>query len=286
MPWKPITTIEELVARFENSVLDYKTTYDLAKDDVRFDIASDVAAFANAFGGSIVVGIREARGKAVEIPGVVNVPLLLKEVATAPEQHCVPVPSSPEEHELTVTPEIARHLLPEGAQLPNAPVTTVSLNVQPDARAPIGVLRFTKGPKGSKGMEHLYRFPQRLDDQTRSLDPTELPMWMNSHERRVALSLNGIPPDARVTVFAQDGSEIPPRETEVHVRSVDGSASIVVVEGIGPDSPIARIPLIYVEAVWQDAIDAAWRIAVSGRLFLDMRGKAVSFVPRIGGGRP
>jgi|HubBroStandDraft_4_1064222.scaffolds.fasta_scaffold1334418_1 hypothetical protein len=56
MPWKPITSIEDLVACLNNPGFHFKTC-DLDWDGVRLEIAVDVAAFANAFGGSIVVGL-------------------------------------------------------------------------------------------------------------------------------------------------------------------------------------------------------------------------------------
>ncbi len=111
----PITTVDQLVAQFERSTFDYKTTYDLRKPGVRYHIAKDVAAFATAFGGTIVVGVVETGGKAIEVSGVADVPGLLAEVARALQTHCVPVPPTPEEHAIIVTPADAVKLLAPGA---------------------------------------------------------------------------------------------------------------------------------------------------------------------------
>src|SRR5580700_2411369 len=189
MPSQPITTVEQLVARFESSALDYKTTYDLAKPGVRYDIAKDVAAFASAFGGTIVVGVVEGGGRAAQLEGVSDVAKLLSEVATSLRLHCVPIPSTPDEYAIVVTPEDAGRFLPSGTSRPSSPVTVVTLNVRPDPRGPIGVRPFARG-KEPQGAADAYKFPVRVDDQTRFMDPTELPMWMNSHERRVAINLN------------------------------------------------------------------------------------------------
>ncbi len=71
MPWQPILSLDQLVARFETSTLDLKTTYDLvAGASTRAEIAKDVASFANAFGGVIVVGVKERGGRVVQIEGV------------------------------------------------------------------------------------------------------------------------------------------------------------------------------------------------------------------------
>ncbi len=90
------------------------TTYDLSLDTTRYEIAKDVAAFANAIGGTVVVGVKEQHGNAVRLEGVRNVPTLLQEVAVALKQHYVPVPSTPEEHTLVVSPVDPRRLLIPG----------------------------------------------------------------------------------------------------------------------------------------------------------------------------
>ncbi len=202
MPLEQITSVEQLVARFENSTLDFKTNYDLACRQTRRNIAVDVVAFANAFGGTIVVGVCERAGRIERIDGVANVPRLLKETATALQQFCVPVPRTPEENAFTVTPADAGRLLARGATAPSADVTIVTLYIRPDPRGPIGVCAFPKGAE-TEGMADLYRFPVRIDDQTRPLDPTELPMWMNSHERRIAIRLRAIPQGSVVQTFEE-----------------------------------------------------------------------------------
>ena len=109
MPWEPITTVEQLAARFESSSLDYKTEYDLSTPD-RCEMAKDVAAFANAYGGAVVVGLKEVGGKIVRVSGVSDVPKLTNEVAAALRDHCVPVPATPAEHSIIVRPADAARL--------------------------------------------------------------------------------------------------------------------------------------------------------------------------------
>jgi schlafen family protein len=255
VPWKPITTVDELVARFENSVFDFKTIYDLEKEDVRFDIASDVAAFANAFGGSILVGVHERGGRAIGIPGIAHVSRLLDEIATALRQHCVPVPGTPVEHALTVTPEVAARILASGATTPNSPVTVVALNVQPDSRGPIGV----RGSPRGQSLEDFYKFPVRINDQTRFLDPTELPMWMNTHERRIAVRIRAIPEGSAVRVFCEGDNPT------VNLVGVNEGQAVATFSLAGEGE--ANVPLTHVTAVWQEPRDSVWSLRIRGRIF-------------------
>lgn len=263
MAWTPITTAEQLIARFESSSLDYKTTYELRRPTIRYDLAKDVAAFATAFGGTIVVGVVEQAGRVVALPGIADVPKLTAEVAAALLQLCAPVPSTPEEHALIITPaQAARILAQAGAAAPTTDVTLVTLNVRADARSPIGVR-----PVNSSGapLAQAYRFPVRIDDQTRFLDPTELPMWMNSHERRMAVALGRLLEGAGadgvgVRMFDANGAF-----RDVQLRKVDEEELVVELTGRGGD---VRVPLTYVSAVWRDAVSLQlWSMNIRGWVY-------------------
>jgi hypothetical protein len=279
----PITNLDQLVARFEHSQLDYKTTYDLADDAVRYEIAKDVAAFANAMGGTIVVGVREQGGRVVRLEGVSDAPRLVRSVADALRHHCVPVPSTPQEHAIAVSPADAPKLLATGSAPPLADVTLLTLNVQADPRGPIGVR-----PYPTATIADAYRFPVRVSDQTRFMPPTELPMWMNSHERRAAIQLRGVLESGGSAVAMHlDAMGTDPRShpQRVQVIEIDEEASTVGLRSMGPGNFVATVPLLYVEAVWRDALDNAWRISVRGTLFVGSVSSGISsrFTPRVGG---
>jgi hypothetical protein len=311
MPWEPITNAEQLVNRFESSTLDFKTTYDLAKPGIRYDIAKDVAAFANAFGGTLVVGAVEAEGRAVRLPGVANVAALTREVAAAVLQYCVIVPSTPEDHAITITPvDAARILAASGATPPAADVVLVTLNVRPDPRGPIGVRPFDaeRVPDGvfactaeqwreeqerarrGRPMADAYRFPLRIDDQTRFLDPTELPMWMNSHERRVAIQLRAIEVGQPVRAFQRMGMQLQSTATRMlKLLELDEANMIAIFDctDMTVDGPV-HIPLTFIVGVWQDGADSHWHLAVNGALYpRDPRDPArqpsYRFAPYLGG---
>jgi hypothetical protein len=67
-----------LIARFENSAFVFKALYDITRKATRAEIAKDVAALANAYGGNIVVGVREQGGRAVPRELRVTFPRLRK----------------------------------------------------------------------------------------------------------------------------------------------------------------------------------------------------------------
>jgi hypothetical protein len=285
MAWTPITSVDQLVDCFENSRFDYKTTYDLTNKATRYEIAKDVAAFANAYGGTIVVGVFESGGKVVRIDGVADVPKLMAEMATALKKCSSPVPVTPEEHAIVVSPQDAARLLRKsGAPAPVSEVTIVTLNVRPDTRGPIGVHVFD-GVNAS--LADVYRFPVRIDDQTRFLNPTELPMWMNSHERRVAIQLrevfSGDPVD--VIVHHLIGVMVNhPHDQPMKLSGVDEARGVL--EFTGKTGAAVHVPFLFVPAVWRDPHDSVWRVAVRGTVFPNMpsTGRYSTFVPSLVGG--
>ena len=290
-----ITSVEQLVARFENSTLDYKTRYDLAdkakRGATRCEIAKDVAAFANAFGGAIVVGVVETRGQIVKLESVEDPSKLKEEVATAVQLHCVPLTPGPDEHEIWVSPKDAARLLAPGATPPLADVRLVALNVRPDPGGPIGVKQLD--PAGSIYAD-VYRFPLRVADQTRFLDPIELPMWMNSHERRVAIHLRRAIEQAsarplRLRVFHRVGMlQHQMGFLDVKLARVDEDRMMAIfserADASGP-GPV-HIPLTFIASVWQEVSDSSWNIAVNGTVFPNpnnINGNHFRFIPFLGG---
>ncbi len=256
MAWEPITSVEQLVGRFENGIFDYKTTYDLSTKATRYDIAKDISAFASAFGGTIIVGVKEGGGNPVGWEAVENVACLTKEIATALQAFCVPIPVTPEECVLRVTPSLALQLIP-CADAPPGDLNLVALNVRPDARGPIGVRTLREG--NLKPVDHAFTFPIRLDDQTRFVDPTELPMWMNSHERRIGLRLHQIPRGQPVHIFQEAGDSV-----TVNIGDIDEHNSVV---GFSRQIAKANVPLAFVDAVWMDPEDSSWCLKIQGSMF-------------------
>lgn len=82
-----------LDAAGEADDLDYKATYgDLTRSDKSDAIAVDVATFANARGGVIVVGIADKNGVPIDAPGVALTDLLVREIHQAIAERIRPTP--------------------------------------------------------------------------------------------------------------------------------------------------------------------------------------------------
>jgi hypothetical protein len=269
----PITTADDLIGSFESSSLDFKTTYDVTRKGTRCEIAKDVAALANAYGGNLVVGVREQGGRPVVLEGVGDVAKLLQEIATALQQYCVPRPPPPVEHRIVVTPAKAKEILSPGCSAPAGDITLLALYVQSDLRAPLGVRAVDE--KSEQPLADLYRFPIRVDDRTQFLDPTELPMWMNSHERRIAFLLRQVDPkNPHVTVF-QWGV------TSGLLEALDGVDERLAVAYFSRGAHTrAAVPLSFIKAVWREPRTGAWTIFVEGMVF--PQGNSIGFVPRLG----
>lgn len=289
MAWEPITNVEQLIARVEGSSLDYKTAYDLSKRETLYDIAKDVAAFANAYGGSIVVGIVEKGGKPVRVDGVTEVLRLKERLRDALGTYCAPLPATPEDHVIAVTPDDARRILaPSGASPPNAPVNVVTLNVAADPRAPIGVRHFDPQIDKGKGgpVEDAWRFPVRIADHTGFLNPTELPMWMNTHERRIAIHLRRAfqAEGVRVLVHCRKGGELDKTyERPLVLTNVDESRMCAKLADAAASGGEIVIPFSFILSLWQSP-SGTWEMAVNGGVQrMDGVETRLAFRPYLGG---
>jgi hypothetical protein len=272
MTWKPITTVESLIDVFEKSDFDLKKLYDLTLAKVPYDIARDVAAFASAVGGTVLVGATEDDGRIGTLPGIVNVPQFAKEIGSAVQKFCVPWPAY-QEVEIAVTSEERRRIAPDDPG--NDAVRVMVVNVPPDVRGPIGVR--AKNDKGN-AVRDAYCFPVRVGERTDFLRPEQLSMWMNSHDRRIAIRLREVT-----------------RGTFVHAYQVetlnDGHTKTVIFESVDEGKGIAifstssrvdaHVPLAFITAVWAEpAGREELSIKVDGTLFPDSH--LVGFIPSRG----
>jgi hypothetical protein len=260
MGWEPITTAEQLVNAHERSTFDAKETYDLNKPGVKFEIAKDVAAFASVSGGSLVIGAVENKGHLVKLPGIPDVPIMIRAVSDAVSQFCHPNPYYSDER-LDVDEETKERILGRPA---TGTAQLLVINVAPTLSAPIGVLACDAS---GKALANAYRFPVRVGDRTDYLRPEELPMLMNSHERRVWIQLSEIPGVARgapadVWLFDRRMAEGSGVRRPYVVKSVDMRRLAVTLAYRTGSTPAAVVPLTFIRAVWHQ--DDEFFIAVDG----------------------
>ena len=100
-------------------------------------------------------------------------------------------------------------------------------------------------------------------------------MYVNSHERRIALRLLEIPGaraigelDIKVLVFDRKNAEGTPPFKRTLCR-IDQETEHIVIRYDDPNKgPLfASVPMTFVRAVWFDALSNCWSIHIEGTLF-------------------
>ncbi len=158
-------------------------------------------------------------------------------------------------------------------------------------------------PKGSGQPENdTYRFPIRVGDQTEFLNPMQLPMWMNSPERRLAPHVRALLAQGPcvVRIHRRIGYNQQTNRARIcELLSLDENHRHVVVGQrdnqtltppftiSGPQATVtANVPLTYISAVWHDP-QGVPEIAVNGSLFADFDPlrpfNTPPFIPYLGG---
>lgn len=279
--WTPITSENaktRLKAAHERAILDLKQRYDLSQRVKVFELAKDIAAFANHLGGSIVVGAIEGsgtdKGRLVALPGLNSNPStgeMMKAVGDACRL-CLPVAIADGiEIELDVDTQI--DLVGRGS----AALHVVVVNVQPMLSTPIGV--FACRDDGTR-IDDAYKFPVRTVEGTRFLRPEELAFHMNSHERRMLLQLAQLSKPAQALLWcnSMNGDKRVSRAVEIAELNAELLAVILRVYDEGKEYR-AEVPLTFVRAVW--ASSSGWNVAIEGHaLELHSRGTGhLGYVP-------
>jgi hypothetical protein len=244
----------------EGLQLDLKATVD-AKNG--FELAKDVAAFANSAGGTILVGAHEGAnntlGKyaamAESLAGTIR-----DAYNKAVSARCAPAP--------IVDPVL----------IPRDGGWLVAVNVWPFPGQPVGVSTrdHSRGGVGDNG----WAFPLRTGVHTIFLKPEQLPMLMVPDARRVAILLEQVPLERRqkVQVFWHDatsnGRHLQDRYLAlVEVRPLENVAVFVnrnVIDEMYPTmssgvTKALHLPLDAIRSVWSDG-DGDWAVLITGRI--------------------
>ena len=228
----------------EKQDLDFKTFVD---ERQMWEHAKDVAAFANALGGVLLIGADNTTDPTVlAYPGVrgqsvADVVRIYEQAGTmcSPPQNVDAVPLKG----------------PEGVDL-------VAVNVDPS------VQQVVASPGGQKGGP-LWRFPIRRGSQTDDIVPESLAMYMNQQVRRAYLMLAAIPQNARKRAnfyFPRSKNSLTEAKStcskELPIDDVPRGRNFIVV---GSGSMTCRIPLADVIDVWEEK-EGFWAVKVAGTL--------------------
>ncbi len=234
----------------ERQWFDLKFTY---KPGSQAEMAKDLAAFANAQGGALIIGAKEGPTE----PDYTS-PLraevaerIALEFDLAVRDHCRP---SPTIHVRTIPSRDAPGMV------------VLVINIEPAVDQPIAAR------VGEKSFA-AWRFPVRVGRDTEFLFPEQLPLYMNSKARRAKLLLlRALAAGGDVDLF-----DVPPgswshgnirRSSPFKLDAVDteGGGSVLLRDGTGNlGSQSIAVPLDDVEAVWLQH-DGRWAMRISGHL--------------------
>lgn len=275
-PWSQSTAIALARVAHEKTVLDLKSRYDLSLPGCQYEIAKDMMAFANALGGTVLVGTSEhsdtlgrKTGRIEAFVPMANDAVLIKAVTTAARDLCQPP--------IVVEPEVIKLTTTEQSTIVSNPLshdaTLVALNVHPLLASPGGV---AVGDSTGNRIPNAYRFPLRFPEGTKWLKPEELAFHMNSHERRIYLLLAEVPNGLEVRVWDRGIGALGGRRPAT-LASLDAERMIVKLE-FGNDKIMAHVPLVFVSAVWLDEEDVP-NLNVQGGFNVSSSNHRVPFVP-------
>jgi hypothetical protein len=233
--WKPIESEMDLPAlqTRERSDLDFKA----APTADAFENAKDVAAFANASGGTILVGACGGdRLTAWKPLSSQDAKTCCRAYEEAVRDRCKPAP------------------LFSIVELPFDNGIIVGVNVWPFPGQPVGV-QLTK--KEVACCEGAVFFPRRVCSQTKAITPEQIPMFVDAKVRRVAMTLERIVGQRVVLTPVREAS---------HEHNVATLVSMSLLEnlvrfGAGDETPFT-IPLDMIESAYRD--EAAWHIFMHG----------------------
>lgn len=239
----------------ESGDLDFKAFADAG---TLWEHAKDVAAFANALGGTLLVGAYEDDVGALTYPGVRG--QSPKEVQTIYER-AAGICSPP-----VAVDSIAIEL--------GTGCVVVAVNVEPATDAVIAAPVSTRTKQGIQVLHSRgWFYPRRVSSQTFAISPSEAPMYMTKDARRGFLLVNRIPVGSRrgVTVLYASprerthgglGVEYKDRVLDLEQASLE-SNFVEFSSTQGSTKEIVRVPIMDVLDIWEH-LPGKWSIRLAG----------------------
>ncbi|HXK19972.1 MAG TPA: ATP-binding protein [Polyangiaceae bacterium] len=245
---RPIDSEDQLPAvgrSNEHRGLDFK----LQPSDDSFEIAKDVAAFANAEGGTIIIG---ARGKGEHLAAYV--PLSSDEASKAQRTYdqavrdrCSPSPV----FSVSAIPKDGGYIL--------------AVNVWPFPGQLVGV-EVKQGEarcgKREAQPDGLFFFPTRVGAHTKAIIPEHMPMFMDAKARRVAVSLHqAIGRTVILTSSKYKEKAIWMESGRVENVDLLGNSVTLIMKPDGSEVPFS-LPFDVIDAVWRAG--EQWHMIIRG----------------------
>lgn len=229
--FEPLSALPDEGSAVEGTFFDLKREMDPAK---RFEMAKDIAAFANRLGGCIVLGAEEEsnRIKAYNPLSEGLVAKLETAFSEALGSRCSP------------RPIVHLRRFPKGAGF------VLVVNVEPYLGQVVGVS--IKGAASDGFGGDAYVFPVRTVKDTEWLLPEQVPMFSIPHVRRAAILLGDIPDGSSVRVVHRKLGGQGFFQMQMTFKGVDERANAVKLDG-------TVYPLDQVRTVYKNA--ANWIIS-------------------------
>jgi hypothetical protein len=209
-----------------------------------WDYAPDVSAFANALGGTILIGVNDEGGR-IEHNGL-NADALgrAKDIVEQSAAACYPIPAV----------EAVPIALKNGNYV-------LSVNVSPSAEL-VGARAATI----ERFVDGAWTFRVRRASQNVAIDFRELPMHLDRTSRRAFLLLHQIPNELRGKVLFHYRSMVKgfpePAQEPMSLEDLPAERNHLV---IGRGALRCRVPLRDVEDVWESG-DRVWSVRLAGTL--------------------
>lgn len=226
----------------EKTTLDFKVT----PNTDAFEVAKDVAAFANAAGGTLLLG-GSTTGEVVSA----YVPLTAADASAAQRfyeqsvrDRCRPGPLTAVEH------------------IPRDGGVVVAINIWPSLGQPVGAEFKKVGNQQGSWPQGVYLYPVRVGSHTRPILPEQMHMFVDAKFRRNAIALRGCE-GQRIILFGYDktGAWL----EAFTVATVDEFANLLSLRFDGKDdSRNISLPIDLLESVWRDA--DGWKARVPGHI--------------------
>jgi hypothetical protein len=278
VPFRPIETVDQLPAigtHREELNLDFKATL---KDTKQAEIAKDVAAFANAAGGTLLIGATEdaatnTLGGWVPISSP-DAHAAVTAVVEAVKERCSPSP--------VIDPKVIERSLGS---------FVVAVNVWPFPLLPVSV-RVSADPALTDKQWNTWAVFVRVGNVTKNFTPEQAAMLMIPQLRQTISLLDAVPHDRRQSmrisfrmfhmtvgqrerVAYGDLVEVRPLENVAVFRSAkvkrhDHDATV-------PVDVAFHVPLNAIDAVWSEPHDH-WSLRVNG-WFRFVEGKGLFYLP-------
>lgn len=248
--------VTALAAEPEGETVDYKGT---AKAKEWWELAKDVAAFANHLGGVVVLGAFERADGLPELRGLPSDEV--RELASAYEKvardRCRPSP-------LVTCDRIpwdnGREMLAVNVRAATALVGAQFYKLRRDEKDPTGPLLASE--------TNAWQFPVRVGKDNVPLPLEQAIMHMSTHARRIGVLLASIPKGARLRIHCVGLNPNPknlfePGDASLRSFSIEGNVAHVTM--LDPEFFEANhaVPIDDIETVWEEE-DGTWCIRVSG----------------------